>query len=120
MNVRLRWLLTILLAAFALHVAAADKGYVGFSLSADGEGFFLNPTLKTLTITKVTPNSPTASAGIVAGDQIVEIEGHPVAGAKARDLKPYMDREVGQALQLVIKKASGETKPLSLVAAAKP
>ena len=99
---------------------AGEKGYLGITFSVEGTGTFLNPVLKTIRIDKVTPNSPAARSGIETGDLLVEIEGHTVDGAKANELKPYMDREIGQTVHLVVKKASGELKGLSIVAGPKP
>jgi C-terminal processing protease CtpA/Prc len=99
--------------------AAADPGSFGIGVSVDGEGFFLNPTLKSVKIEKVVPNSPAAKAGIKPGDLVLEIEGHPVAGTKADVLKPYLQREVGQSTRLLVKKTNGETVALVLVAAPK-
>src|SRR6478736_3253361 len=93
---------------------AGERGYFGFSISVDGDGF-LNPTLKTVTIEKVTPNSAASKAGLVVGDLIVEIEGKTVIGSKAKDLQSFLERDVGQATKLVVKKASGEIVSLSLV-----
>ncbi|GAB3259559.1 PDZ domain-containing protein [Chitinimonas naiadis] len=95
---------------------AGERGYFGFSMSIDAEGMFWNPTLKAVKIEKVTPQSPAARAGITAGDYIMEVEGKPVAGAKADTLKPYLEREIGQSTRLGIKKPSGETVALTLVA----
>lgn len=115
-----RSLLTAALLSTALLAHAGTKGYLGLGIAVDGEGAFWNPTLKTVKVAKVTPGSPAAKAGIAEGDHIVEIEGKPVAGAKANDLKPYMDREVGQQVNLVIKKPSGELKPVAVTAGPKP
>ncbi len=109
-------------AALALCAAttyAADRGYFGFAIAVDGEGFFLNPTLKSVRIEKVEPKSPAANAGIAAGDLIVEVEGRVVAGTKADDLKPYLRRDVGQSTRLVVKKPGGQLQSLVLVAAPK-
>ena len=98
---------------------AAEKGYLGFAVSVEGEGFFLNPTLKSVKVAKVVPGSPAEKAGISAGDTIVEIEGRAVLGAKANDLKPYMEREVGQTVRLGVKKPSGQVDQVTLVAGRK-
>lgn len=111
--------LTMGLLLLAAPAWAAESGYFGLSVSVDGEGFFLNPTLKTIRIEKVVPNSPAAKAGITPGDFLIEIEGHPVPGTKADVLKPYMQREVGQSTRLLVKKTSGEVVSLVLVAAPK-
>lgn len=108
-----------LLLAMALSSAAwaADRGYFGFSFAIDGDGYFFNPTLKSVKIEKVTPNSPAAKVGIGVGDLIVEVEGHPVAGTKADVLKPYLQRDLGQSTRMLIKKPSGATVAVVLVAA---
>ena len=102
-----------------LAAVAGERGYLGFGIVVDGDGFFLNPLLAEITIDRVTPGSPAAAAGLVTGDRIVEIEGRRVKGAHAKDLKPYLEREVGQAVRLVIQKESGEMRPVTLVAAPK-
>jgi C-terminal processing protease CtpA/Prc len=99
---------------------AADKGYLGIAIAVDGEGAFWNPTLKSVKVAKVVPLSPAALAGIVQGDLIVEIEGKQVAGAKANDLKPYLERSVGQQLKLLVKSANGETRPVEVMAGPRP
>ena len=111
-------ILAVVLFLFAAS-ASADTGYFGISVSVDGDGFFLNPTVKSIKIEKVTPNSPAAKAGVSPGDFLIEIEGHPVPGTKANVLKPYMQREVGQSTRLLVKKTSGEVVSLVLVAAPK-
>lgn len=115
----LKYLLTILAFSFSLPVSAGERGFLGIGVSVDGEGFFLNPTLKAVTIAKVVAKSPAAAAGIVVGDQIVEIEGRKIQGAKANDVKPYLEREIGQTVRLVLKKSSGEIQVISLVAGPK-
>jgi C-terminal processing protease CtpA/Prc len=99
---------------------AGEKGYLGLSFSVDGEGFFWNPTLNTIKIEKVVSNSPAAKAGIESGDLLLEIEGKKIAGAKANDIKPYLERELGQTVRLAIQKSSGEVRQLAVVAGPKP
>ena len=112
--------IAIMLCLAAPSAWAAERGYFGLSTSIEGTGFFLNPTLQSVKVGKVVANSPAAKAGIVPGDYIVEVEGKPVAGTKADDLKPYMQREVGQSTRIAIKKATGEVVTVILVAAPKP
>jgi len=98
---------------------AGEKGYLGISLSVDGDGFFLNPTLKTVKIDKVIANGPAAKAGIEAGDLLLEVEGKKVVGSKSRDMLPYMNREVGQTVHLAVQKSSGEVRQFEVVAGPK-
>lgn len=112
--------LPLLLTLLCLSAAwAGERGYFGFGMSIDGEGLFWNPTLKAVKIEKVVPQSPAARAGIAPGDYIVEVEGKPVAGAKADTLKPYLERDIGQSTKLGIKKPNGEVVVVTLVAEAK-
>jgi C-terminal processing protease CtpA/Prc len=112
----------LLLLGVTLAPARADepKGTFGLTVAVDADGFFLNPTVKSVTVQKVEPKSPAANAGIAAGDQIVEAEGRTVAGAKARELEPMMSKKPGQALHLLLKRPKGESYKVTLIAVAKP
>jgi C-terminal processing protease CtpA/Prc len=112
----------VMLLVSTLSPAHAEdgKGFFGLAVSIDGEGFFLNPTLRTITIQKVEPKSPAANAGIAPGDQIIEAEGRVIAGTKARELEPIMTKKVGQALHLLLKRPKGELYKVILIAIAKP
>lgn len=110
--------LSLVLAA---GVAIGDeRGFLGFSVDIDGEGFFLNPTLKSVSIASVAAASPAASAGIAPKDRIIEVEGHPVAGAKGKDLEPMLKKAPGQSLRLKLKRPNGEEYAVTLVAISRP
>ena len=100
-------------------VWAGERGYFGFALSIDGNGMFWNPTLRSVKIDKVSPASPAALAGMVFGDEIIEVAGKPVFGAKGNDLKAHVEKDIGQSLQLKLRRANGEEIAVTLVAAAK-
>jgi predicted metalloprotease with PDZ domain len=100
--------------------AEEERGFLGFSVQVDGEGFFLNPTLRSATIASVSASSPAARAGIAPKDRIVEVEGHAVAGAKGNDLEPLLKKAPGQSLRLKLKRANGEEYEVTLVAVARP
>ena len=112
--------MTLALALTGAASHAGEPGTIGLSVAVEGEGAFWNPTLKAVLVKRVAPGSPAAQAGIAQGDAIVEVEGRPVAGAKASELRPYMEREVGQRLRLVVKKPGGQLEPVELTAAARP
>jgi C-terminal processing protease CtpA/Prc len=76
--------------------------------------------VKTIRIAHVVPGSPAAKAGIASGDLLVEVEKLQIAGAKANDLKPYLQRDVGQPLNIVIQKPNGILVPAVLIAEPKP
>lgn len=99
---------------------AANKGWFGFALAIDAEGFSLNPKLRTVKIEKVFPNSPAAKAGLAAGDNILEMEGIVVAGAQANALKAATQKAVGESLRLKFQRGADAPREITLVAAAKP
>lgn len=110
-----------LLAFFAVCSAQAGAGgWFGTGVKVDGSGFFLNSTLKPATITKVAAGSPAAKAKLEFGDSIVEVEGRRVAGCKAKELEPLMEKAVGESLHIRLKKKSGELSSVTLVAAPPP
>jgi len=115
-------ILASLILAFAVISAVAEegRGFLGFSIEIDSEGFFLNPTLKSATIASVAPTSPAANAGIAPKDRIVEVEGHVVAGAKARDLQPLLKKAPGQSVRLKLTRPTGEEYIVTLVAVSPP
>lgn len=112
----------ILLVVFAVGslAAAADErpGSLGFSLAIDGDGF-LDPTLRSVTVTDVVASSPAAAAGIAPNDRIVEVEGRPIAGTRAGELKPYLKRNAGQAVRLRLRRPGGVEYDVTLIAAPK-
>ena len=99
---------------------AGERGYFGFSPSVSGKGFFLNPTVTRIGIDKVAPGTPAALGGLRAGDEIVKIEGVAVAGQKGKALQASATREVGQTLNLELKRSNGERYTVALVAVARP
>ena len=100
--------------------AAKEKGWFGFTVSVDVDGFSLNPKLRTAKIESVVPSSPADIGGLHAGDLIVEAQGITVAGAKADTLKAAVQRAVGEKLQLTIKRGSSAPRVVALTAIARP
>ena len=106
-------------ACFLPAWAAGEKGWFGFSVSVDAEGFSFNPTLRAIKIQEVVPSSPAAAAGLASGDFVIEVQGITVAGAKADALKAAMQKAVGETLRLRVKRGSSEVQEVSLVAVLK-
>ena len=99
---------------------AGEPGWFGFGVSVKGSGFFLNPTLESVVVQSVVPKSPAAQHDIAVGDEVVQVEGTPVAGRKANELKPLMKKEIGQVLRLQLKRVSGEIYSANITAAKRP
>lgn len=55
----------------AIAQEALKPGGFGLLIEVDSEGFFLSPTLKTVTVKSVVPGRPAAEAGIKPGDRIL-------------------------------------------------
>jgi S1-C subfamily serine protease len=112
------FILALSLLSFA--ALGADKGWFGFAISVDAEGVSLNPTLRSIEVQKVFASSPAALAGLEPGDVILEVQGIVVTGAKADALKAAMQKSVGETLHLKIRRGTGDTREISMVALQKP
>ena len=116
-----KWMVcAILLMTWTCPAWAGEKGWFGFQVKVHGDGFFLNPTLRAVVVESITPNSPAAQKSIAVGDEIVQVEDTPIAGRKANELKPLMQKQVGESLHLKIKRPKGETYSVTLVAIKSP
>jgi len=98
---------------------AAEKGWFGFGLKVAADGFF-NPTVNSITVESIAPNSPAAEQHIAVGDQIIQVENTEVSGRKASELKPLMQKHVGETIHLRLKRPTGETYAVTLTAAKPP
>jgi len=108
----------LVLLSTACGALAGERGFFGLSLAVELDGPATSPILRELKVVKVLTASPAANAGIQRGDLIVEVEGRPVAGAKAFDLQPLMQREVGQPLRLRVQRGTAEPFLVTLTAVA--
>jgi C-terminal processing protease CtpA/Prc len=114
-------LMAVMLTAFAPTIASAgEKGWFGFAMAVDVDGGPLSPKLRTIKVDSVSPDSPAAAVGIVAGDLFVEIEGISVAGANAYTVKAAMQKSVGEKLHLKVKHGTDGPRDVIVTAAAKP
>ena len=98
---------------------AAEKGWFGFDLKIAGAGLF-NPTVRSITVASIAPGSPAAAKAIAVGDEIVQIEETSVQGRKASELKPLIQKQVGETIHLRLKRPGGEIYSVTLVAAKNP
>ena len=111
--------LVLLMSLCSVAAIAGERGYFGFVPSAKMSGFKLNPTVDSVHITKVLPDSPAARAGIAAGDLVLRVDGVEVAGQKALKLMGLTKREIGQTLRVELKRPDGQRYTVALVAAAR-
>ena len=99
----------VAVAVIAVSQASNAAGTnVGIAIAVEGEGFFLNPIVSKIRVTEVAKSSLAEAVGIVAGDEITQIEGQAVAGRRARDLQSYMKFAPGETRKLRVKHVTGE------------
>lgn len=99
-------LASILFLTVAPPSQAAEQK-LGIVTQLEGEGFFLNPTVKKILVTEVIKGSLAEAAGVRAGDQIIEIEGQSVVGKRALELRPFLKLNPGETRTLRLKRADG-------------
>lgn len=109
-----------LLLAGVTAYAQAPRGWFGFLLEIESEGWSLDPVIRSVTIREVLPGSPAAAQRIAAGDRIVAIDGQAVVGRRARELQPHVDKAVGEPVVLRLQRPDGVLSEVRLVAVARP
>src|SRR5436190_8847952 len=96
----------MLVLVFACSSYAANAK-LGFAVSVEGEGFFLNPLVTKILVTEVRKSSLAEGAGMRAGDIIVKIDGQNVIGRRARELRPLMNFNPGETRTLRLQHVDG-------------
>ncbi len=82
-----RTFLTLLLAV-ALMGSAFSAQACRLSLKPETSGFVLSPTLQKLVVEKAVP-SPDKPCGLVAGDELLQVNDRVIPGAKAKEVMAY-------------------------------
>mgnify|MGYP001006452221 FL=1 len=114
-------LIAVCLLSLSLQVVeASEQGFLGIAIYVDGEGLVLNQSVRSITVTRVVPNSPASKAGLSFDDQLLEIDGKRVRGARISELRPLLEKRTGQSVSLVVKKKSGSTATYSVVFGERP
>ena len=115
------FLTAVVAVALSVGVHAADqKGFLGFKPDAQTSGSPADPTITSVTVKSVEPNSPAAAQHLTVGDEILEADGHTVPGGRGMELRPILQKKVGETLHLKLKRASGETYSADLKAVKGP
>ncbi len=90
-----------------VHPCSADAPKLGMVVSVEADGI-LNPVIKKITVTKVEKASLAEAAGMVGGDEIVQIEGQSVVGRRAREMQSLMKFDPGETRTLRVKHVDGK------------
>ena len=85
----------LLVAIATVAVAKSEQGHFGLTVNVGG------------------------TAGIVAADKFLEVEGHAVPGSRADAIAPLMEKGVGQSLTPKLRRSSGAVYSVTLVAIAR-
>ena len=115
-------LLLVVLAltwVFTSNLVAAEKGWFGFGLKVEGSGF-LSLIVHSVTVESIAPHSPASEKSIAVGDEIIQVEETTVPGRRAWELKPLLQKQVGDTIHLRLKRPAGETYSVTLTAAKAP
>jgi C-terminal processing protease CtpA/Prc len=102
-----RYLLALvaLAASFSVHAAQAR---LGFTVSAETDGFF-STTLKQVKITSVVPGAPAEQAGLQAGDDVEAVNDVPVAGSSGSKIMDMVHAvRPGDHLRLKVRRKGAE------------
>ena len=107
--------LLALFTAFSTCLVAAQAGGkgIGFSLQISADGIF-NPKVAKAVVKAVEAGSQAQAAGLAVGDELIQVEGVQVPGAKASELKPHMEFEVGKPKKLVLRRPDGKEYEVTL------
>src|SRR5262245_55790401 len=70
------------------HAADAEmrRGRLGFTVYVQVDGSYAKPVLKSVHVQEIEPGSPAEAGGLKVDDEIVQVQGVPLAGANARDV----------------------------------
>jgi len=111
------WLaaLTLALLWASLPAGAEAPAAKGLGFQIETEGFFANPLLKRVLVQQVGADLPPAAQVIAVGDEVIEVEGRAIVGARARAMKSLMDVPAGTPLRLRLKRPGGEIYSTTLV-----
>ncbi len=109
-------LFACVLAGTSPAAQAETAGSTGLSFQVETEGFFANPVLKRVWVQRVGTGLPPAAQAVAVGDELLELEGRTVVGARAWAMKSLMDVPPGTPLRLRLKRPDGEVYSTTLVA----
>ncbi len=111
-------LLVVCALSLAQRPASAEfrRGSLGFTVYVQVDGSYAKPVLKSVHVQDIEPGSPAEAGGLKIDDQIVEVQGQPLAGANARDVAAMVQVPPGERLRLVVRGIDGAERRVTIVA----
>jgi C-terminal processing protease CtpA/Prc len=106
------------LLLLAQHPASAEfrRGRLGFTVYVQVDGSYARPVLKSVHVQEIEPGSPAAAGGLQVDDEIVQVQGKPLAGANAREVAAMVQVPPGERLQLLVRGSDGSQRRVTIVA----
>ncbi len=100
------------------HPAHAEfrRGKLGFTVYVQVDGTYAKPVLKSVHVQEIEPGSPAEAGGLQVDDEIVQVQGKPLAGANARDVAAMVQVPPGERLRLVVRGSDGAQRHVTIVA----
>lgn len=102
----MKFVLTMLLTLFAIHVQADDHGDKGFTMDVKVSGFF-NPEVTQAIIKSVVSHSSADTQGLAIGHEVVAIDGCKIPGCSASQAKQSLQKHIGETVVLSMLKPDG-------------
>jgi C-terminal processing protease CtpA/Prc len=92
------------------------RGRLGFTVYVEVDGSYAKPILKSVHVQEIEPGSPAEAGGLKVDDEIVQVQGQPLAGANARDVAAIVQVPPGEQLRLVVRGSDGAERQVTIVA----
>jgi len=109
----------VLLALLLVQPAAAldpDRGSLGFTVYVEVDGSYFKPILKSVWVQEIEANSPAEAGGLKVDDEILQVQGKPLAGANAREVAAMIQVPPGTRLRLIVRSTDGAQRHVTIVA----
>lgn len=106
----------LLLAQVSAAHAEVKRGRLGFTVYVAVDGSYAKPILQSVRVQEIEPGSPADVGGLQIDDEIVRVQGKPLAGANAREVAVMVQVPPGETLRLLVRRIDGSERHVTIVA----
>jgi C-terminal processing protease CtpA/Prc len=92
------------------------RGRLGFTVYVEVDGTYAKPVLKSVRVQEIEPGSPAEAGGLRVDDEIVQVQGQPLAGANAREVAAMVQVPPGERLRLLVRGTDAALRRVTIVA----
>jgi C-terminal processing protease CtpA/Prc len=96
--------------------AEFQRGRLGFTVYVEVDGTYAKPVLKSVRVQEIEPGSPAEAGGLRVDDEIVQVQGQPLAGANAREAAAMVQVPPGERLRLLVRGSDAALRRVTIVA----